>query len=283
MTEDFQLNDGILIIDAADRYLKSQRFAGRSDIRKVIIPEGIGFFEEEVFAECVALENVQLPPGIINIGVAAFTGCSSLKEISIPSSVKEIEEGAFLFCESLERAELHEGLEKIADLAFQETALERITIPSTVREIGEEAFFECRSLQEANVLGKETLIGLNAFGSCYNLIKGYIAPGFPSLDNSSPAQLLYSLLWAGSYDRHSAEVSERATAFILENQKLIMERIIKCNNIPAMSGISALKLLDSAVIEDSLKQALTSGQNEISALLLAARDQSRNVTGDLEL
>ena len=134
-----------------------------------------------------------------------------------------------------------------------------------------------------NVLGADASIGLDAFGSCYNLIKGYIAPGFPELDSTSPAKLLYSLLWAGSYERHRDDTSTKAKAFIKANQKLIMERILKCNNIPAMSGISALKLLDDAIIEDSLKQALSSGQNEISALLLAARDQNRDATGDLEL
>lgn len=272
----------MLTIDADAQYVKSQQFCGRNDFRKLVVPEGVGFFEEEVFAECAALEVVSLPSTLVNIGVAAFTSCDSLCRIDIPPSVREIEEGAFLSCTSLRSVLLHEGLERIADLAFQDTGLERVTIPSTVREIGEEAFFGCNALTEANVLGSHTLIAPDAFGSCYDLIKGYIAPGFPE-DSGGPAMLLYSLLWASCPERHGGETSARASEFIRNNQELVMERILKYNNIPAMTGIAAERLIDPLLADECLKHSLKDGLTEISALLLASKGIGRTDEGEFEL
>ena len=264
------------------RYLKSQQFAGRADIRSVIIHPGIGFFEEEVFAECPQLEEVSLPEGIINIGIASFTSCTALKRISIPASVRDIEEGAFLDCESLSQVTLREGLERIADLAFQNCGIEEIRIPSTVGEIGEEAFFECPRLRRADVLGENTIIRQDAFGSNYNLIEGYIAPGYPE-EQSAAAELLYTLLWAGCPDRHSERISARASEFIRKNEKLIMERIFKYNNVPAMTGIAGRKLIEPGNIDLYVKQSLELELPEITALLLSAKGRGRNIEEEFEL
>lgn len=282
MTEDFQITDGLLTFSENVHYLKSQMFAGRKDIRRVVMHRGIGFLEEEVFAECSNLEEVELPEGMINIGIADFTSCTALKSISVPASVRDIEEGAFLDCEALEKVTLHEGLERIADLAFQNCAIEEIRIPSSVKEIGEEAFFECPMLRKADVLGKDTRIMQDAFGSNYNLIEGYIAPGYPQ-ENSAAAELLYTLLWASCPGRHDAETAARAERFIRENEKLIMERIFKYNNVPAMSGIAAEKLLLPENIDGYVKQSLELELPEITALLLSAKGNERNIEGEFEL
>lgn len=282
MTEDFRITDGVLTFPDTVHYLKSQMFAGRKDIRKVIIHPQIGVLEEEVFADCSNLEEVELYEGLVNIGIADFTSCTSLKSISVPVSVSEIEEGAFLDCEGLESVTLREGLERIADLAFQNCAIEEIRIPSSVKEIGEEAFFDCQRLRSADVLGKDTLIRQDAFGSNYNLIKGYIAPGYPE-EQSGPAELLYSLLWAGCPERHGASICERAETFIRGNEKLVMERIFESNNVPAMSGIAARKLLAPENIDAYVKQSLELKRPEITALLLSAKGNVRNTEGEFEL
>ena len=273
MTNDFQLTDGVLTIAPGTRYIKSQQFSENPDIRKIVIPDGVGFFEDEAFAECEALEEVILPEGLVNISVAAFASCVSLRKINIPSTVKSIEDGAFLFCASLQSIELPEGLEEIADLAFQESGLESISIPASVRRIGEEAFFECESLRHADVLGENTRIGPNAFGSNDSLISGYIAPGYPE-EHSGPAELLYSLLWCSCPERHKMETTLRAERFIRAQEELIMEWVLKTNNVPAMTGLAARRLLSAACVERSLKKTLNSAQTELSALLLRAAAKS---------
>jgi len=283
LTNDFQLIDGVLTIAPGTQYIKSQQFSENPDIRKIIIPDGVGFMEDEAFAECEALEEVILPEGLVNISVAAFASCVSLRSINIPSTVKSIEDGAFLFCESLQSIQLPLGLEEISSLAFQGSGLESVSIPATVKSIGEEAFFECEALKHADVLGKDTKIGLNAFGSNYSLTSGFIAPGYPQLEQSGSAELLYTLLWCSCPERHDEATTKRAESFIRSQEALIMERILKMNNIPAMTGLAERGLLAAANIDKYLKAALSAGQTEISALLLKAKAKCASSAEEFEL
>lgn len=282
MTNDFRLIDGVLTIAPGTRYIKSQQFSENPHIRRLIIPEGVGFLEDEAFAECENLREVILPEGLINISVAAFASCVSLQSINIPSTVRSIEDGAFLFCASLQSVELPEGLEQIADLAFQGSGLESVVVPASVRRIGEEAFFECERLRHADVLGEHTRICLNAFGGNDNLISGYIAPGYPD-ENSGPAELLYALLWCSCPERHKTETGLRAETFIRAQEDLIMEWVLKTNNVPAMTGLSRRKLLSADCIERSLRETLRSGQTELSALLLRSGSAGAAFEEEFEL
>ena len=282
MINDFLLDNGVLTISSATPYIKAQQFATRDDIHKVIILDGVGFFEEEAFAECENLVEVVLPDSLTNIGVAAFTSCTSLSSINIPTKVKSIEEGAFLFCESLKGIKLNEGLEEIADFAFQASGLVSVNIPSSVMRIGEEAFFECENLEEANVSGEDTSIGLNAFGSNYKLTRGYMAPGFPSEQNQV-SDLLFSLLWASCPEKHKPETSERAARFIQNNESLVFERILKYNNTAAMNGIASYGIFRKENIDKYVRQSVQEGLTEITALLIKAKGESRTVMEDFEL
>ena len=282
MIDDFQLVDGVLTVRDGVSYLKSQQFAENPDIVKVYIPDSVGFLEEEVFAECENLREVRLPSGLVNLGVATFASCINLEKIELPKGLKTVDDGAFLFCEGLRSIELPEGLEEICQLAFQNTGLERITVPASVFSIGEEAFFECESLKEANVLNPDAVIGKNAFGSNYKLIKGYIAPGYPEED-SPPAEMLYSMLWASCPEMHTGAVSKRAENFIRKNESLVMERVFKYNNIPAMSGIAARQLLKPENIDTYVKTALELELTEITALLLKAKGGARMDEGEFDL
>ena len=282
MTNDFQLIDGVLSFPPGTAYIRSQQFAGCEDIIKVIIPEGVGFIEDEAFAECEALEEVSLPEGLCSIGVAAFASCGSLKRINLPSSLKSIGDGAFLFCISLQSIVFPEGLEEISDLAFQSTGLESVCIPTSVRRIGEEAFFGCDELRHADVLGEDTLIGVNAFGSNYNLISGYIAPGFPGEDSHS-AELLYSLLYCSCPHRHSEKTRLRAESFIKSREGLVMERVLKMNNVPAATGLVERELISAHAADEALKATLSAGQTELSALLLRLKSSIHSDEGEFEL
>lgn len=282
MTDGFHLADGVLTVESGVRYLKNQCFAENDEIVKVVLPGTVGFMEEEVFAGCENLSEAVLPEGLVNIGVAAFTACSKLKRVVIPSSVRTVDEGAFLFCDGLESVALPKGLEEIRSLAFQSTGLREIVIPESVREIGEEAFFECERLRRADVLGRDTIIGPNAFGSDYSLTEGFIAPGYPP-HSDAPAELLYSLLWASSRERHSKEVSERAERFISGNIPLVMERILKYNNVPAMNGIAEAGLFRGVDVDCYVRAALDAGLTEITALLLKAKGSERNIGEEFDI
>lgn len=259
MTDAFRLENGILEVLPGTEYLESEKFAENNDIVKVILPEGLK-----------------------HVSIACFTSCEALEEINIPSTVKSIDDGAFLSCHSLREIVFPEGLLEIADLSFQDTALERVTVPASVRTIGAEAFFECENLREANVLGEDTEICENAFGSDYNLLQGFIAPGFP-VEEHPGTELLFSLLWATCPDRHSEKTGERAAAFIKKYPSLIMERILKFNNVYAMTGIANRRLLEPQSIDEYVRKTTDLGLTELTALLIKAKGESRDNPEEFEL
>ena len=72
-----------------------------SDIKEVIIHEGLKLIEEEAFCNCRKLTKVRLPDSLEAIHAFAFYGCSSLKQIIIPRNVKYLVIGSFGGCTNL--------------------------------------------------------------------------------------------------------------------------------------------------------------------------------------
>ena len=160
MKDDFQLNNGVLTIQAGTQIIGIQEFFGRDDIAQVVLPESVTV-----------------------IDVAAFGECPNLRYINFPKNLKIIGEGAFLNCVCLKKADLPSGLVEIRDMAFFGTGIKKVSVPDSVVAIGEGAFWDCQNITSADILNPDTHIGVDAFGCCYHLTEGFIAPGFPQEDN----------------------------------------------------------------------------------------------------
>ena len=277
-----ELIQDILTLPVGTTAVANGAYAGREDIRRVILPEGVTTIGNEAFTGCAALEEVVLPSTLTEIGAAAFAGCERLAKIELPSSLRRIGEGAFLDCTALHQINLPQGLQTIDPMAFWNSGLYTVDVPESVERIGESAFWTCENLRRANVLGRDTIIEKNAFGSDYDLIEGYMAPGYPNED-SAPAELQYTLLWCSCPERHTDEVSNRAKTLIRAQEGLIMERILKYDNTPALSGLVHCHLLDSANIDGYLRAASEANQTDLVALLLEAKGNQRQADTDFEL
>ena len=72
-----------------------------SDVKKVVIEDGVTSIGELAFFKCSSLTNITIPDSVTCIEYAAFHGCSSLSSITIPNSVTSIGIYAFVICSSL--------------------------------------------------------------------------------------------------------------------------------------------------------------------------------------
>ena len=106
-----------------------------SDVKKVVIEDGVTSIGELAFFKCSNLTNITIPDSVTCIAYAAFHGCSSLSSITIPNSVTSIGVYAFVVCSSLTS----------------------ITIPDGVTSIGYGAFSECSSLKTISLSCKSSL------------------------------------------------------------------------------------------------------------------------------
>ena len=69
-----------------------------SNIKKVVIEDGVTSIGNYAFCECNNLESITISNSVISIGDSAFSYCSSLTDITIPGSVTSIGNDAFSAC-----------------------------------------------------------------------------------------------------------------------------------------------------------------------------------------
>ena len=98
--------------------IKTDVFKDNTELKSVIIQEGIRFIEYGAFRNCTALETVVLPSSLVRIGDYAFEGCSSLREVRFSEGLLEIDSYAFHDCSALSDVRLPESFIWAGENAF---------------------------------------------------------------------------------------------------------------------------------------------------------------------
>lgn len=71
-------------------------FMGNQNIQSVKLPIGVSIIRMDAFRNCESLQTVQLPSRLSTIEDGAFLGCTSLLELELPEMLSELgEEGCF--------------------------------------------------------------------------------------------------------------------------------------------------------------------------------------------
>lgn len=169
--------DGMLTISGSGK-MNDWSFEGssapwkayRSEIRSVVLSEGITSIGHLAFLDCENLTSIKIPDSVTSIGWCAFSGCYSLASITIPESVTSIADEAFGGCGSLTSITIPNGITIIESETFIFCeSLTSITIPNNVTSIGEGAFRGCIGLTSINIPKSVTSIEDEAFDGCSNL------------------------------------------------------------------------------------------------------------------
>ncbi|MBQ3100381.1 MAG: leucine-rich repeat protein [Clostridia bacterium] len=140
----------------------------KSDIKHVVVKEGVVRIGSNAFYDCPALETVSLPDGILKL--EGFQECTSLKQINVPDSVLSIDTATFFCCTSLESIVLSDNIERIGHEAFSGcTALKSIKLPANLTFIRSSAFVACKSLTDVVIPDGVTKIEGEIFAACGNI------------------------------------------------------------------------------------------------------------------
>ena len=147
----------------------------RSDVKNVVIEDGVTSIGSYAFSGCSSLASVTIPDGVISIGRDVFYKCTSLASITIPDGVTSIGSSAFRGCTSLVSVTIPDSVTSIGGYAFYGcTGLGELTIPDSVTSIGSSAFEGCTGLRELTIPISVNAVGSNsypAFRGCTNIEK----------------------------------------------------------------------------------------------------------------
>lgn len=134
-------NNGEIEIPNTIAYIDKNTFKGRSDIRSIIMQDGMLAIGDDAFYGFKNLREVVLPNSVKYIGNSAFSGCISLASVILPNSLRCVSHNAFYNCANLERLIIPNGIINIGLTSFYGcNNLKEVTIPASVLSIEESAF-----------------------------------------------------------------------------------------------------------------------------------------------
>lgn len=137
----WSLDDGILTI-SGNGPIEDNAFAARSDIKKVVIQNGVTGIGEYAFYNSKNIESVSIGNNVKEIGYRAFLQCDKLKSITIGSHVESIGESAFYNCPELTSISIPSSVTNIGNYAFYHCLkLKTISISDNISHLGREVFY----------------------------------------------------------------------------------------------------------------------------------------------
>ena len=164
VTYSLDTETGVLTISGTGDMYSYGPFYENTNIKSVIIENGVTSIGDGVFQGCTSLTSVTIPDSVTSIGYSAFRGCTSLTSVTIPDSVTSIGDAAFSDCTSLTSLTISDSVTSIGKYAFSGcTSLTSITIPDSVTSISYSAFENCTSLSSVTIGNSVTSIGSSAF------------------------------------------------------------------------------------------------------------------------
>jgi uncharacterized protein YraI len=157
-----------------------------SNIKTVIIEEGVTGIGAYAFSHCSQITFVVLPQSLQSIGHHAFYNCEKLTSITIPNSVTSIGAYAFSECTKLQSAILSAELQEIPNGMFENCkSLQAISIPNKVTRIGKRAFVSCKALKDCIIPLEVGAIGEQAFKECASLKDIIVPDKVTSIENET--------------------------------------------------------------------------------------------------
>ena len=176
-----------------------------TDIKKVVVQEGVTTIGDHAFANLSYVTSVTIPSSITSIGAHAFEKCRLGGAVTLPEGLTTIGNSAFSgsYMDSLT---LPESLRTIGGAAFEKSHLKTLTIPGGVTSIGNGAFksshltsiqlpdgaqlgamlfYQCYELTDVTLPADLTVIGDSMFENCTKLTHVTIPSGVTRIEREA--------------------------------------------------------------------------------------------------
>lgn len=120
------------------------------------------WINEEAFIYNTDLKTVVIPEGVTGLGYRAFYGCENLEAVVLPSTIRQIEEEAFANCTNLTRINLPDELYYAGENVF--AGCNKLQLTKEEKDVLTYTEYAARmAQQEAFVVDTENLIDLSSY------------------------------------------------------------------------------------------------------------------------
>lgn len=146
----------------------------RTDIKSVVINDGVEDIGRGAFDDCVNLSSVIIPDSVTSIHMDAFRGCSNLTSVILSDNITAI--GAWAFYGSGLTTLTIPGSATGGDEVFAYCPnLKNVIIQDGFKTIGFCNFLKCQNLKTVSIPKSVDCIYYSAFSECSNLTDIYYA------------------------------------------------------------------------------------------------------------
>lgn len=186
---------------AAVTSIGNNAFLGRSNVKTVIIPDGVKTIGKQAFYQCTSLTAISLPDSVTSLGAQAFAECQELADVKLSSGLTVLEEKLFYNCWDLENLVIPNSVKEIKEKVLDGCHPVSLTIPF----VGDRAvdpqypflgyLFGCQYLSSQYQMVPKTLttvilnqgydIPATAFYQCMNLKSVTLGEGTKVIGNSA--------------------------------------------------------------------------------------------------
>ncbi len=140
----------------------------KTEIKDLVIPEGVVSIGVYQFYGCSELKSVKLPKSVTTIGNYAFKDCSNITQLTL--SCQKVGNWFSDICSQIEYVTLQDGVNEIGQSAIKGfSKVSNINLPNSLTTIGNEAFKNCSGLTSMNIPKNVTSIGSSSFDGCNEL------------------------------------------------------------------------------------------------------------------
>lgn len=168
--EQYVSNIKQIVIDEGITTIGMEAFAKHKNVQTVQLPDSLEKLFFRAFYDCSSLNSITIPHNVISIGASSFGECSSLNSVILPDSLTSLYGGAFHNCTSLEYVTLSNSLNTLESNTFGGCSkLESIVIPNSVTILKENVFSFCINLKNITLSKNISQISDGVFDNCINL------------------------------------------------------------------------------------------------------------------
>lgn len=177
--KDIVIPEGVLSI-------KDFVFSGCSSLNTIALPESVETIGRYAFCDCSSLSSIVVNKNLKSIGEYAFSGCKNMVAFTIPNEVNFIGNNAFSYCSGLTSLVLPQGVTSIEESTFKNCInLQSITFGSSIQTIKGEALEGCSKLASVILPNSLNSIGVCAFMDCSSLSNIIFGDNISTIGNSA--------------------------------------------------------------------------------------------------